>query len=115
MLTKLRESDPYNPAYMHVDDLAALGLSDGDVIELSSARAMILAIVAVDETLRRGLISMSHSWGDIPEYDEDVRRTGSPISRLLDVDDAYDPYSGQPVMSNVPVAVRAHVREAASV
>ena len=109
-LTKLQQADPYNPAYMHLDDMNALELTPGDVIEIASGRATILGVVQPDDTLRRGLVSMSHSWGDLSEYDEDVRKIGGPISRLLSVDDAYDPYSGQPVMSNVPIAVRPHER-----
>ena len=33
----------YNPAYLHPDELVALGLATGDVVRISSARASILA------------------------------------------------------------------------
>ena len=51
---------------------------------------------------------MSHAWGDVAEHDEDVRDIGGNTSRLIDVTDQWDPYSGQPVMSNIPVAVPPH-------
>ncbi len=107
---RLRAKEPTNPAYMHPDDLAELGLHSGDVAEISSARATILGVIEPDATIRRGLIAMSHAWGDLEEYDEKVREIGGNTSRLTDVSDQWDPYSGQPIMSNIPVAVRPHDR-----
>jgi anaerobic selenocysteine-containing dehydrogenase len=105
---RLRAKEPTNPAYLHPDDLRELGLAPGEVAEISSARATILGVVEADAGIRRGLVAMSHAWGDVEEFDEDVRSIGGNTSRLLDVADQWDPYSGQPVMSNVPVAIRPH-------
>ena len=66
------------------------------------------ALVEPDETMRPGVVSLTHGWGDLPETDDDFERHGSAASRLSDVDDAYDPYTGQPVMTNIPVEVSAH-------
>jgi anaerobic selenocysteine-containing dehydrogenase len=93
---------------MHPDDLVELGLTTGDIAEISSARATILGVVEADDTIRRGLVAMSHAWGDVAEHDEEVRDIGGNTSRLIDVGDQWDPYSGQPIMSNIPVAVRVH-------
>ena len=105
-LEALETREPTNPAFMHPEDCTALGVAAGDIVEVASARAAILAVVQPDETLRPGLVSMSHAWGDAPDHDGDVRVQGAATARLSDVDDGYDPYSGQPVMSNIPVAVR---------
>jgi anaerobic selenocysteine-containing dehydrogenase len=94
-----------NPAFMHPDDLNALGLANGDLAEIRSVRATILAVVASDHHLRRGLISMSHSWGDGPERDGEVRTIGANTGRLTAVDVDYERYTGLPRMSNIPVAV----------
>jgi anaerobic selenocysteine-containing dehydrogenase len=109
-LPKLHDVEPYNPAFMNPADLAELGIENGEVIEISSARATILGIAGADDSVRRGVIAMTHAWGDLPEYDEKVREIGGCTSRLISNDDAWDPYSGQPLMSNVPVAVRPHDR-----
>ncbi len=85
---------------------ASSGCTSGDVAEISSARATILGVVEADETIRRGLVAMSHAWGDVAEHDEEVRDIGGNTSRLIDVADQWDPYSGQPIMSNIPVSVR---------
>ncbi len=107
-LPELRRTRAYNPAYMHPDDLAELGLTRGDVVELRSPHAAILGVVEADPALRRGLVSMSHAFGDVPERDGEVRRIGSSTGRLTPVDRDYDRYTGQPRMSNIPVEVRLY-------
>jgi anaerobic selenocysteine-containing dehydrogenase len=105
-ISALDRGRPYNPAFMHPDDLEQRGLNDGDLAEISSARASILAIVTGDPNLRPGVVSMTHGFGDVPELDHEVRQIGSPVNRLLSVDETFERYSGQPLMSNVPVSVR---------
>jgi anaerobic selenocysteine-containing dehydrogenase len=95
----------HNPAFLHPDDLALLGLVPGDVVILRSRRAAIPAVVAADETLRRSLVSITHGFGGGPEYDDLVRDRGSTPGRLSTNDEMFDRYSGQPRMSNVPVRV----------
>jgi anaerobic selenocysteine-containing dehydrogenase len=106
---RLRRAEPTNPAYLHPDDLAELGIGEGDVVQITSARASILGVAAAEPTLRRGLVAMAHSWGDVEEHDDDVREIGGNTGRLADVSDAWDPYSGQPLMSNIPVRVSRQV------
>jgi anaerobic selenocysteine-containing dehydrogenase len=96
----------YNPAFMHPRDLEELGLSSGDPVEITSKRATIRGVVVADDTLRCGLVSMAHGFGDTPERDSEFRDIGSPTGRLLSGSDFADRYSGQPLMSNIPVDVR---------
>jgi anaerobic selenocysteine-containing dehydrogenase len=98
----------YNPASLHPDDLAALGIEDGALVEIRSARGGVVAVAAADPTLRPGTVSCTHSFGDLPGEDDDVRRWGTSVGRLIADDTAFDPYSGQPRMSNVPVRVTAY-------
>jgi anaerobic selenocysteine-containing dehydrogenase len=107
-------SRPYNPAFMHPSDLARLGIKDGDGVEIRSARASIPAIVRSDRDLREGLVSMSHAFGGLPEEDAEHARYGSNTGRLLSVYDDIQPYTGQPKMSNIPIAVIPARRPAAS-
>ncbi|MGE3621632.1 MAG: molybdopterin-dependent oxidoreductase [Acidimicrobiia bacterium] len=94
-----------NPAFLHPDDLAELGIGAGDEVELRSAHDAVPATVGSDPTLRRGTVSMSFGFGGDPESDDRVREIGSSAARLLRDDVAFDRYSGQPRMSGVPVAV----------
>ena len=96
----------HNPAYMNPEDLEMLGVGAGDVVEISSMRASILGIVEVDAGLRRGLVSMTHGFGGLPDEPEVTRDVGGATARLSGGDLPCDPYSGQPQMSNIPVSVR---------
>jgi anaerobic selenocysteine-containing dehydrogenase len=101
----IRKGGTYNPAFMHPDDLRELGLTSGDVVRISSRHGWIHGIVEADDTLRRGLVSMSHAFGDLPKSNADFRLVGSNTSQLTSVEDDYDRYSGIPRMSGVPVQV----------
>jgi anaerobic selenocysteine-containing dehydrogenase len=94
-----------NSAYMHPDDVAELGLESGDVIEISSPQASLLGVVEAAEDVKRGVISMAHSWGGRSLTDEKVREIGSPTSRLVSTDVGHDPVTGMVVSSAIPVAV----------
>lgn len=101
-----RKGGNYNPAFMQPDDLRELALKAGDAIEIRSPHGRIPAVVEPDENLRRGLVSMAHSFGGSPAEKGDFRKQGSNTSVLISVDDRYDPISGLPRMSAVPVDVR---------
>jgi anaerobic selenocysteine-containing dehydrogenase len=107
-LPKIAKGRSYNPAFMHPDDLASLGVGSGDVVEIRSPHGSILGIVEPDPTLRRGLVSMTHSFGDLPGREREVRKIGSNTSQLTSVETDYDRYTGMPRMSDVPVAVSRH-------
>lgn len=98
---------PFNPALLHPDDLGDLGLRPGDVAEVASEHGTVLAVVDRDPTLRRGVVSMTHAYGDVVRGDAAVREAGTNTSRLTVVDRDFDRITGMPRMSNVAVAVRA--------
>ena len=105
-LPGLREkSGTTNKAYKHADDMADLGVHDDDLIEITSPRSSLIGVVETDPTLRRGVISMSHSWGGRALTDEKVREIGTPTNRLLSTDDGHDPITGMIVQSAIPVRV----------
>ena len=96
----------YNPAFVNPQDLAELGLTPGDTVELSSEHDTIVGVVESDSDLRRGLVSMSHSFGGNPGEKEDPTVDGANTNRLLRNDSAYDRVTGQPVMGAVAVSMR---------
>jgi anaerobic selenocysteine-containing dehydrogenase len=96
----------YNPAYLHPDDLAALGVEEGDVVRIESERASILGVAAAAPELRRGVLSMAHGFGDVPERDGELLAIGSNTGRLVDGEHSADPYTGIPRMSAIPVSIR---------
>nr|WP_254911458.1 molybdopterin dinucleotide binding domain-containing protein [Sphingomonas sp. CDS-1] len=57
----------YNPAFMHPDNMAAIGVAEGETVLIRSKRASVLGIAAADEGLRPGCVSMSHAGGGAPD------------------------------------------------
>jgi anaerobic selenocysteine-containing dehydrogenase len=105
-MPRLTRRGSHNPAFMHPDDLESLGLVSGDVVEIRSDHAAILGVVQAAPDVRPGVISMAHSFGDAPEHDARVREIGGNTGRLASVDRSYDPHSGMPRMSAIPVNVQ---------
>ena len=95
-----------NPAYLHPADIARLGIEPGDRILVSSAVGSIEASVAPDAGLRPGLVSISHGFGGLPDEAPDDRKPGANTGLLIDIDRDYDPYTGEPRMSDIPVDIR---------
>ncbi len=96
----------YNPAFINPADLARLGAGAGDVLEIRSPRGAILGIAEPSPEVRTGCVSMSHSWGRNPDEKEDPRVDGGNTGRLVATDRDFDPYTGIPRMSTIPVSVR---------
>ena len=113
-LTNLQKKGTTNPAYMNPGDLAQLGISSGDLVEIEGAYGMLLGVAEAAEDVKAGVISMAHAWGDIPDNFGDVRKKGSSTNRLLDDHKTYDPITGQPRMTAIPVNVRLVKEEPAT-
>ena len=98
----VRKRMPYNRAYLHPDEIAALGIAEGDKITITSDAGSIPAVVAAEPDLRPGVISMSHGWGALP--DETVyERDGANTGLLISTDRDLDPINAMPRMSAIPV------------
>jgi len=105
----LRSKEGTSYAHAHPDDLARWGVTDGDVVEIASPRAAIRTVVKAAPDVKPGTISMAHSWGDLPGEAgpaADPRTLGDTTGRLSDCASGYDPITGLPVMSAIPVTVR---------
>lgn len=105
----LRAKAGTNFAHMHPDDLVAVGAVDGSTIEMASPRGAIRAIVKSAPDVRQGVISIAHAWGGLPDEPGELSEMGSTTGVLIDVDSGYDRFTGMPVMSAIPVSVRAVV------
>lgn len=109
-LSLLASKGTTNPAYIHSQDLQALGICDGELIEIKSEHGAIPAIAAASDDIKPGVVSMSHCWGGSPDpqdrTDDKVREIGSNTNRLINNLTAAEKYSGMPRQSSIPVAVR---------
>ena len=101
------KNPPGNPAYLHPDDIASLGFSSGQGVQLSSENASINVIIEADSALRRGVVSMSHCFGGDPDSQESLHAVGANASKLIAVDRHYDPLMGMPRMTGFAVKFSA--------
>jgi anaerobic selenocysteine-containing dehydrogenase len=109
-LAALNSKGPGNPAYMNPDDMRAAGIKSGDMVEIESSHGRIVAIARAEDGLRKGVISMSHSWGDLPEYEsQDAPQGGTCTNRLIADDSDFEPLVGMCRQSAIPVNVRRPV------
>jgi anaerobic selenocysteine-containing dehydrogenase len=106
-LPALAKKGTTNAAHMNPDDLEQLGLHHGDLITITSPRSSLTAVVATAPDVRRGVVSMAHSWGGASLTDEKVRDIGAPTNRLVSTTDVYDSVTGMVVQSAIPVRVEA--------
>ncbi len=108
-IARLNGRRPYNPAFLNPDDLAALGLVKGDVVRITSYRASILGVAEPAPELRAGVVSMAHCYGEAPAEEDRLADAlhllGSNTSRLVDNERDFDPHTGIPRMSAIPVAI----------
>ncbi|MHB8465370.1 MAG: molybdopterin-containing oxidoreductase family protein [Acidimicrobiales bacterium] len=74
----------HNPAFMHSSDVAALGIGPGARVTIRSPRAAVEAVIEIDDSMRPGVISMSHGHGSSPGGQGDVTHAGTSTARLID-------------------------------
>ena len=90
---------------MHPVDAEEIGASEGDIIDITSERSTILGVVAISDDIPSGVISMSHSWGDVPALDDQVRTIGASTNRLVNNAKDFDPITGMARQTAIPVNI----------
>jgi len=111
-IEKLRAKEGTSYAHAHPSDLERWGVADGDLVDITSPRSTVRTVVKAAPDVKPGSISMAHAWGDLPGEAgpaADPRVLGDTTGRLTDSGSLYDPITGLPVMSAIPVQVRAVV------
>jgi anaerobic selenocysteine-containing dehydrogenase len=102
-LPALQARVPTNCAYLHPDDLDALGIEDGDVVTITSSHGRIEAPARGDPDMRPGVVSMAHGWGGLPG--DEAREPGVNSNLLTSSLVGRDPINAMPVMTGFPVQV----------
>jgi hypothetical protein len=65
---------------------------------VTSAAGKVTARLEPDDTMRRGVVSMSHGFGG---------KSGSPVAKLLTTKGSTDRYTRMPQMTAIPVSINA--------
>ena len=102
-LPALKAKRTTNPAHIHPDDLATLGMAEGDIIRIESEVGHVFAVAEASADLRRGIVSIAHAWGDPDVGVEGVRDIGGGTNRLVSETVRFDPITGQSLQSAIPV------------
>ncbi|MGZ4492009.1 MAG: molybdopterin dinucleotide binding domain-containing protein [Nocardioidaceae bacterium] len=104
--TRLTKGRARHQLYIHPDDLAARGLTDGTRVAVASRVGKVEVEVAATEDLMPGVVSLPHGYGH--------RRSGVRMRNAVDLpgvsmNDLTDPerldVSGNAVLTGVPVTV----------
>src|SRR5262249_49493089 len=99
-LPGLRRRFTYSPAFMHPHDMRRIGAGAGDIVRIDSDHAFIYAVVAATTDVLPGVISMAHARGGLPDCD------ATSTNRLVSTARDFEPISGIPRQSAIPVNVR---------
>ena len=75
------------------DDVARLGLADGDTVVLTNAYGTTTGVLRVDERVRPGVVSMTHGW------------IATNPTALTSVIADVDPLTGMICQSAIPVTL----------
>lgn len=105
----VKDKGTTNHAHMHPDDLLALEIESGDLVQVSGPGGKVTAVTKAEVTIQRGVCSLAHGWGFHPEYDsnQNVREIGTSSNRIISDEAEYDPISGMARQSAIPVNITA--------
>lgn len=103
-----RGKHEYNPLHMHPQDMASFDLKDDDALTISNAWGTLTVRARADDSLRIGVVAMTHGWGNqkTPGLQVANRFPGVNINALLPIGPgSYEKLSNQAFMSGVPVTL----------
>ena len=99
-----------NPLYMNPEDAERLGLKASVEVRVESASGAVIATLALDDSLRLGVVAMTHGWGHAasPALKVASNHPGVNVNDLLPAGaGSFEPLSNQAHMTGIPVEVRA--------
>lgn len=104
-----RGAHALNPLHMHPDDAARLGLADGETAEISNPYGRVASPIALDQSLRPGVVAMSHGYGHAAA--PGIRRAhaapGVNVNQLMPTGpSSHEPLSNMAHLTGVGVSIR---------
>jgi anaerobic selenocysteine-containing dehydrogenase len=98
-----RRRYPVNWAWMNPADMAREGLSDGDMVEISSETGTVRTRAKGEERLRPGVISMTHMFGPLRSSGDPDAENGANVGQLCSLTRHREAINFMPRFSAVPV------------
>jgi anaerobic selenocysteine-containing dehydrogenase len=97
-----RKDDPDGALHIHPDDITLLNAMDGGWMTVETHTGSLVVRIAADDSLRRGVVSLPHGYGQAYPSGEGRVTVGPRINYLTATDDC-DPIAATPYHKNVPV------------
>lgn len=104
-LDAVKKRMPYNWAAMNPGDVAAMQLSDGAKVTITSDHGAIPAVVKTDEAVREGVLVMTHGWGGLPGDAAGYEQAGANVNLLISSERHVEPINAMVRMSAIPVNI----------
>ncbi|MBK7951566.1 MAG: molybdopterin-dependent oxidoreductase [Deltaproteobacteria bacterium] len=106
-LPSIRKRLPFNPVYMNPEDMAAEGIGEGHRVAVASAHGRVEVRAEADPSLRRGVVSLVHGFGQLPSRSAAYEEWGVAVNLLLSLEPgSRETINAMPRMSGIAVAVR---------
>jgi len=99
-----RDRMPSNPGWMNPKDIASMGVRPGERIKVQSDHGAIVVVAQPDETVRQGVIQITHCWGGLPG-DGANEELGASTNLLISSDRDFAPINSMARMSAIPVNI----------
>jgi anaerobic selenocysteine-containing dehydrogenase len=106
-LDSVRRRLPHNLAYLHPQDMGALAIDEGGRVEITSAHGAICLAARADATVRRGVVSVPHGWGDLLDAAHAEVAPGANTNVLTSASEWREPINAMPCLTGLPVRLRA--------
>ena len=89
-----------------------MGVITGERIAIESAHGRIEAVAEADETMRPGVVSVTHGWGGLPGEAADGPGEGADthgvnVNLLTTTRSGLDPINAMPCLTAIPVRIVA--------
>ncbi|MEK1907268.1 MAG: molybdopterin oxidoreductase family protein, partial [Pseudomonas sp.] len=106
---RLVKGKPRHQLFMHPQDMAGRGLSDGQRVRVQSRVGAIEVEVAASEDMMPGVVSLPHGWGHARPGVQMGIASAQPGASANDLTDErqLDAVSGNAALNGVPVQVEA--------
>jgi anaerobic selenocysteine-containing dehydrogenase len=94
-----------NPLYVSPSDATRLGLADGARVRVSNAHGAVETAVRVDDTLRAGVVAMTHGFGGTRAKGASEFEGVNANALAPHGPSSFDPVSGMAQLTGIPVEV----------
>ncbi|MBY0401678.1 nitrate reductase, partial [Myxococcota bacterium] len=106
-LPSIRKRLPFNPVYMNPEDMREEGIAEGARVTVESAHGRVEVRTEADPSLRRGVVSLVHGFGQLPSRSAAYEEWGVAVNLLLSLEPgSRETINAMPRMTGIPVAVR---------